>query len=96
MYLKKINLIYVLSIFISLVILVLPSNYKMAVYTPNILGYLWIITFPIIIACYIYLMLKKGRKKNERRKDSLIFIIFVLFTILYWIYQATRAGNLKF
>ena len=92
MYLKKINYIYIFSILISLVILILPSNFKVAVYTPNILGYLWLITFPIIIACYIYLMLKKGRKKSERRKDSLIFLIFILFTIIYWIYQATHNG----
>ena len=85
---------YFISITLSLVLLILPTNYKNAVYTPSILGYIWLLLFLIILICYIYLMLKTNRKRKNMIKDSFIFFIFIIFTLSVWIYQANLARNL--
>lgn len=91
---SRIKLLYFISITLSLVLLILPANYKSAVYTPNILGYTWLLLFPIILICYLYLMLKTKRKRKKKIKESVIFFVFVLITVSVWIYQAYGAGNL--
>lgn len=94
MLLSRVRLFYFVSIALSLVLLILPTNYKNAVYTPSIIGYIWLLLFPIILICYIYLMLKTNRKRKKKIKESIIFFIFILITVLIWIYQAYAAGNL--
>lgn len=94
MLVSKIKLFFHLSIIISLIIIVLPVDYKNAIYTPNILGYIWILLFPIILICYSYLMLKSSFTKKTKLQETTILILFILITVCFWFYQANKDGNL--
>ena len=96
MKIKKINLVFNLSIIFSLVILILPVKYRMAVYTPNILGYFWLLSFPIIIGCFIWLTFLNLKNKNKANliRKGFIFIGFIVLSIIIWLYQAKKNGNI--
>lgn len=83
---SNISRIYHISQIISLIILVLPSDFKMAVYTPNYLGYFWLLLYPFILGCFVYLSIidfKKGNKKSLLRR-LFIFIGYIALTVGLW------------
>ena len=63
----KLNFLFYILLFLTLVISCLPKNYVMAVYTPNILGYVFLVFMLAIVLLFIYLfftdiMLNKYRQ----------------------------------
>ncbi len=80
------SLIYYALQIISLVILCLPTHLKMAVYTPNIFGYIWLFTYPLILIGFIFLSIydiKNGNKKSLRNR-GIMFIAFISVTVGLW------------
>lgn len=80
------NIFYICLIF-SFVILLVPGEYKIAVYTPNILGWFWLtVLIPLTFITFILLLIsdfKKNRKKTLLIR-SLIFITVLVASVGYW------------
>ncbi len=72
---STICIIYYILQIISLIILILPSDFKMAVYTPNYLGYFWLSLYPVICFCFLYLTVVDIKNNNikliKKRIDKL-------------------------
>ena len=87
---KKLNLLFYLSLPLSFIIFLIPSEFKIAVYSPNYLGwFLLIILLPTTLISFIWLTVldfKKNNKQNSVKRFLLLFIIIVL-SIIYWKYK---------
>ncbi len=59
--------LFSLSLIIPLIILLLPNDYKISVYTPSILGYIWILLFPIILITFLLLSYQDYIKKIKKK-----------------------------
>jgi hypothetical protein len=94
---KKLNLYYYISLFISIIIYVLPTKYKMAMYTPNYLGLFWLfILIPIMLILFIWLLILDIKKKDYKEliKRILIFVVIISFCIGYWFYRFYKIKEL--
>lgn len=94
---KKISLIFYLALIISFVVLLIPPNYKMGVYTPNLLGWIWLLgLIPLTIITFFWLLIldiKKGKTMNLIYR-TIIYILTIFIACLYWYYQAKKMGNI--
>lgn len=82
--------IYHVILLVSLIILCFPASLKMAVYTPNILGYIWLCTYILILISFIYLSIidfKNGNKKSLKNR-IIIFGGFIMLTVGLWYLSA--------
>lgn len=93
---KIVNLIFYLSILLSLIILTLPVKFRIAIYTPSILGFIWLLSFPIIVGSYIWLTFINLKNENKRDLIRMSFILtgFIVLSIIIWLYQAKKNGNI--
>lgn len=94
---KKLDFLFYLVLIISLVLLLLPSEYKMAVYTPNYLGWFWlVICLPTTLLLFIWLLIKDVRSKNWRvlTNRTSIFILTLFLSIWYWLYMTKKLEDL--
>ena len=57
---------YICLIF-SFVILLIPGEYKIAVYTPNILGWFWlVILIPLTLITFVWLLISDLKKSENK------------------------------
>lgn len=78
-------------------ILILPTEYRIDIYSPSIIGYIWLLLIPIIIGLVFissYLDFKSQKNKMKIIKKILFFIGFVIISIIIWIFQAKKKGNI--
>ena len=96
MTLERINNIFYLGLFTSFILFLLPNDYKMAVYTPNLLGWLMFILLCISILIYFWLLIVDYKKKNYKRLQKRTLFLLTIFgiAVAYWFYQAYSLGNL--
>jgi cell shape-determining protein MreC len=93
---KKINIIFYVALTLSFLIFLLPYQYKAAVYTPNVLGWIWfIILLPLTIVSFIVagIINIKNRSWPELKLRSIIFVCAILLAIGYWYFWAYQYGN---
>ena len=94
---KRINLVFYLGLVLSFAILILPYQYKAAVYTPNILGWFWLLVLlPGTLVTLIWASIINIRSRNWRQFKTrmLIFVSVILISVAYWFYKANEMGNL--
>ena len=75
--LKKIDFYLYISMLIFLIILILPIEYRIEVYTPSLIGYIWLLLIPIIVGLLFlssYLDFKSKKNKLAITKRILFFI----------------------
>jgi hypothetical protein len=53
---KNLNYIFYTSLIIGAIFFLIPPEFKMAVYTPNVLGYFWLLgILPIVLISFLWL-----------------------------------------
>jgi len=95
--LKKIDFLLYASMLVFIIILILPTEYRIEIYSPSLIGYLWLLLIPIIIGLLFlssYLDFKSKKNKIKIIKKILLFIGFVIISIIVWIIQAKKEGNI--
>jgi hypothetical protein len=83
---KKINIIFYIFLLVNNLILFVPIKYKMAVYTPSILGCIYLATFLIVIPLFLilfYLDYKSGAKKNLITRNVAFLTAITIYILLY-------------
>lgn len=86
---KGFSFFYILLI-VSILLLLLPVEMQMAVYTPSIIGYIGLLLYPIILIYFIllsYTDFKDGNKKTLRKR-GIVFIGYIALTIGLWYFLA--------
>jgi|SRR5690606_36074876 hypothetical protein len=95
---RKVNLIFYLGLATSVLLFLLPPEYKMGVYSPNYLGWFWLLVcLPVTLITFIWsgisdIMTKSWRALTIR---IVIFIAVFFISVTYWFYMAYEAGNLS-
>lgn len=90
---KKLNYTFYICSILSFMVLLLPVKYKIAVYSPSILGWIWLlILIPIALITYIWLMVLdiKSKKLKKILKRTLFFFLIILLSLIYWFYQTKK------
>jgi len=85
------NFTFYIALISSIVLFIIPSEYVMGVYSPNILGWIWfVVTLPLTFISFIWAGISNYKNKNwkELAVRSLIFIIVIFFSVAYWFYVA--------
>lgn len=90
----KLNYIFYISLVLSFIILLFPLEYKMGGYTPNILGWIWLILLiPVTLITFFYLLITDLRNKTNKKellRRTIFFLAIILLSIMYWFYQAKK------
>ena len=92
--LKTLDIYLVILIIILTIISFLPAKYLIAVYTPSIIGYVWLFSIPVIIILMIVTTIidyKKMRTFPWIRVT--LFLLFVIFSILIWYFRSYLNNN---
>ena len=87
--LKNINKLFYYLLIISFTIYILPPRWKLALYTPNLLGYILIVCIVLLILLLLILLLLnikkngflKGFKESSLNIFSFTFIIVICFFV---------------
>lgn len=87
--LKNINKLFYYLLTISFTIYILPPRWKLAVYTPNLLGYILIVCIVLLVLLLLILILfnikkngfLKGFKESSLNIFSFTFIIVICFFV---------------
>ncbi len=93
----RINNLFYITLSISFIILLIPSHYKMGVYTPNYLGWFWLLVcLPTTLITFIWAGIQDIKNKIWRELviRVLIFISILIISFGYWFYKAHESGNL--
>jgi hypothetical protein len=96
---QKLNNIFYVSLFLSFFLLLLPPESKSAIYGPNYLGWFWIsINIPTVILLFLYLLFIDLNNNNNNTKKLLkrilYFLVIIVISIIYWLYQSKKYGNI--
>lgn len=92
----RLNITFYLSSFLAFILWFMTPKYTMAVYTPNLLGWISIILIPIALITFLWLSildLNKNRKKGLLKR-VLYFIVIIGISVGYWMYRAKSLGNI--
>ena len=88
---NKINIIYYINLILYFIILFIPVNYKFAVYGPNWLGWIQIISIPLSFILILWLSILDFRKKRNKIIIRLsIYITVIFISIIYWFYKTNN------
>lgn len=93
----NLNRLFYISLILSFIIFLLPIEYKMGVYTPNILGWVWLtILTPITLILFQFLLITdiKNKRKKQLFNRCVSFFAIIILSIFYWFYQAIKKGNI--
>ena len=83
---KKANIIFYVFLLANSIIGIVPTKYKMGVYSPSILGCIYLVTFFLVIPLFFrlfYLDYKNDTKGNLITR-SVIFIIAIIIYMVLW------------
>lgn len=71
------NRLFYLLIVVALILSNLPQKYLVAIYTPSILGYIFLLTLLLIVVLFIYLFIQDilSNKYKQILKRTLVIII---------------------
>ncbi len=89
--------IFYILLAITIFIFFLPGEAKMAVYTPNYLGWFWFIfLIPITLICFVLLSIIDFKQKNYKVLifRTVVFIVAVLICIGFGFYMVNKNGHL--
>lgn len=93
---KRMNIIFYVILFLSIILFVIPGKYKIAVYGPNYLG--WVTVFFVFLTIIIFVLLLildiKNKEFNSLLKRILIFVIAILLCKITSFYDAKKNKNL--
>ncbi|EDP96257.1 hypothetical protein U8527_09105 [Kordia algicida OT-1] len=91
MALEKINIFFYIGLLISFIIFLLPGEYKIAVYTPNYLGWFMLSLAGLSLLTYFWLLMVDFKKKNFKRllRRTLFLITIIGISVAYWFYKAS-------
>tara|TARA_R110000868_G_scaffold111595_1_gene301209 strand:+ start:4051 stop:4353 length:303 start_codon:yes stop_codon:yes gene_type:complete len=93
---KFLNIIFYIFLSINAIVFFLPPEYKMGVYTPNLMAMMVLfVILPLTLLLFIILFvfdIKKHLKENLIKRNIIFFIVFLL-CLIYGIYQAYMNGN---
>lgn len=84
---KNLNSIFYVILFLSGGVFLLPSDYKIVVYTPSIIGwFLLLVLIPILIITFFWLLIKDLREKNTKKLiiRFLVFLFVIGLCAIYW------------
>ena len=90
------NKSFYISLILSFAIFMLPPNFKVGVYSLNILGWIWIaLIIPLTLVTFVWagIISIKNKSWQELKLRSIIFICAILITIGYWYFWAYQYGN---
>ena len=93
---KKLDILFYFALALSLLIFLLPYQYKAAVYTPNVLGWIWLVLLlPLTVVSFVLASINNIKNKNWRdiKLRSTVFIFVLLLSIVYWYLVATQQGS---
>lgn len=92
----KFNLVFYVSLIFSVLFFIVPVKYVMGVYSPNILGWTWIIVcFSFTLISFVLAGVFDVRKRNwsSLKIRILILLSTVALVVVYWFFRAHQAGN---
>lgn len=93
---KLINNLFYICIIGVVLIFLLPQDYFVAVYSPSILGWIWLLFFlPFTFITFIVGGILNYRQKEWTpiKRRSIVFGTVVLSYAIYWLYVVNQAGN---
>lgn len=74
---RKLDYIFYINSILFLFILLLPVKYKVYVYSPSIIGWIWLISIPLLLISFLWAsILDIQRKKYKNFVKRLIFFVF--------------------
>jgi hypothetical protein len=94
---KNLQSIFYIILFINVILFYLPVHYTFGVYTPNFIGWFWMLgLIPISIIMFFRLLIVNSRNGETKKSVVMTIIVLVIFltSIAYWIYQAKKLGNI--
>jgi|APTNR8051073442_1049403.scaffolds.fasta_scaffold00157_52 hypothetical protein len=94
---KTIGIIFYISLTMSFILLILPPEITWGVYTPNYLGWFWLLVcLPTTLITFIWAGIQDIKNKIWRELviRVLIFISILIISFGYWFYKAHESGNL--
>src|SRR6478752_3001629 len=95
---KKIDSIFYIALIISFIVLLLPAQYKAAIYSLNYLGWFWLlICLPTTAVTFIWSGIQDLKSENWRRLSirGVVFVSVLVISIGFWFYRAHELGTFK-
>ncbi|NQY28321.1 MAG: hypothetical protein HRT69_02510 [Flavobacteriaceae bacterium] len=89
---KKANIIFYVFLLANSIIGIVPIKYRVGMYSPSVLGCIYVVTFFLVIPLFFrlfYLDYKSGDKKNIIIRS----IAFVMSIIIYMVLWQIRSPN---
>lgn len=93
----KANSIFIISLTMSLLLFLLPPEFTWGVYSPNYLGWFWLLLcLPVTFISFVWSSTQDLKNRNWRRLiiRVSIFVSVAIISVVYWFVQAHKAGNL--
>jgi hypothetical protein len=93
---KLINSLFYICIVGIALIFFLPQDYFVAVYSPSILGWLWLLFFlPFTFITFIAggILNYRNKEWKQLKRRSIVFGTVVLSYAIYWFYVVFLSGN---
>ncbi|EDP96260.1 hypothetical protein U8527_09120 [Kordia algicida OT-1] len=89
MTLEKINTFFYVGLLTSFLIFLLPGEYKIAIYTPNYLGWFMLFLTGLSILIYFWLLIVDYKKKNFKHliRRTLFLVAIIGISVAYWFYK---------
>jgi len=85
---KKINIIFYIFLLVNSIITFVPAKYKIGVYSPSILGCIYLVTFFLIIPMFFrlfYLDYKNDTKGNLITRSVIFILAIITYVVVSWI-----------
>lgn len=93
----RINSIFYVSTILAYMLLLVPIEYKILVYSPSLLGYFWLfVTIPVSVISLIYLLYMdiRAKKYNSLVKRIIFYIALLVLFVLTSLYLRYNYHNL--
>jgi len=83
---KNINKLFYIALILAVIIFMLPIEYRMGVYTPNIIGYLLVLVIlPLILISYLYsIYLDIIRKNGIKHFVIRTILLAISIALVFW------------
>jgi hypothetical protein len=95
---KAADIVFIVSLLLIIIITILPPEYKMATYTPNFLGFFWLLVcMPLMFISFLagsIINLKKNNLKTFMLR-LITLVAGLAICIGVWFYQANALGHIN-
>ena len=85
----NLNKIFYILLAFSAILYFLPPKITWGIYTPNFLGWFWLLfLIPLTFITFIWLLISDLKKKRKQKLiiRSLIFMMVLVVSVGYWFY----------